>query len=64
MALNCLKEHANLLSTKLNSIKGITWNPLEGGYYVFPKIMLPQKYINKASKENISPDIKFSYDAK
>jgi aspartate/methionine/tyrosine aminotransferase len=57
-----LKMRAKLLSEKLNDIEGITCNEVEGAMYAFPRIRFPQKYLDKAKKEKISPDSRYCLD--
>ena len=50
------------MTSKLNSIQGITCNEVEGAMYAFPRIRLPQGYIDEAQKEKRSPDLKYCLD--
>ena len=52
-----LKEKANLLSEKLNSMERFTCNKIEGAMYAFPKIDMSEKVIKEAKNKNIQPDL-------
>lgn len=43
-----LAEKARLTEQILNTVPGITCNPVQGAMYSFPRITLPQKAIDKA----------------
>eukprot|EP00802_Teleaulax_amphioxeia_P004327 Tamp_04331.p1 GENE.Tamp_04331~~Tamp_04331.p1 ORF type:complete len:794 (-),score=155.13 Tamp_04331:646-3027(-) len=51
-----LKRKSVLLYTFLNQIEGVTCQPLQGAMYAFPKIDIPQKAVEEASKEGHEPD--------
>jgi alanine transaminase len=46
--LASLKERAEMVSKVYNEIEGVTCNPVTGAMYAFPKILLPQKAVEKA----------------
>lgn len=56
---NAFKRKSKFLYQKLNSIEGITCQPLEGAMYAFPKIDMPAKAIEEAKKEGVSVDVKY-----
>jgi len=51
-----LKKKSQMLHKFLNSIDGISCQPLQGAMYAFPKISLPAKAIAAAAAEKHSPD--------
>lgn len=57
-----LKDRAKLLTAKLNSIGGVSCNEVEGAMYAFPRIRLPQGYIDAAAKAKRAPDLKYALD--
>eukprot|EP01125_Pyxidicula_operculata_P010808 TRINITY_DN355_c1_g3_i2.p1 TRINITY_DN355_c1_g3~~TRINITY_DN355_c1_g3_i2.p1 ORF type:complete len:503 (-),score=100.60 TRINITY_DN355_c1_g3_i2:272-1780(-) len=52
-----LKKRSEMVSNKLNSLKGISCNPAEGALYLFPKITLPKKAIDEAVNKKMQPDM-------
>ena len=46
--LSLLAEKAKLTEEILNTVPGITCNPVQGAMYSFPNISLPQKAIKEA----------------
>ena len=55
--LNSLKIRAKLLTTKLNEIKGIKCNEVEGAMYAFPRIFLTESCIAEAKKRGMEADL-------
>lgn len=60
--VQALARKSKLLQKALNKLPGIKTNPSNGAMYLFPKLDLPQKAIEKASKTKIdgkvvSPDM-------
>jgi len=53
---NNLKEKAELIYKKLNSMKNVKCNEIEGAMYAFPLIELPEKIIKKARELKMEPD--------
>ncbi len=51
-----LREKAQLIYTKLNSIKNFKCNEIEGAMYAFPSIIFPEKFIQQAHESNMEPD--------
>ena len=51
-----LKEKADLLSEKLNSMENVKCREIEGAMYAFPAIELPEKIIKKARELKMEPD--------
>lgn len=51
-----LCQKAQLATATLNSMEGVTCQPIEGAMYAFPSIVLPQKAIVAAHKQNVEPD--------
>ncbi|XP_036934543.1 alanine aminotransferase 2-like isoform X2 [Acanthopagrus latus] len=52
-----LAEKARLTEQILNTVPGITCNPVQGAMYSFPRITLPQKAIDKAKEAGQIPDM-------
>lgn len=46
-----LKRRAVVMSRALNKFEGITCNPSEGAMYLFPKITLPNRAVEEATKQ-------------
>jgi len=57
--LNSLKRRAEKLVKMLNSLEGVSCQPVEGAMYAFPKIDLPEKAIQKAKELGIAPDLMY-----
>ncbi|KAL3267900.1 hypothetical protein HHI36_007039 [Cryptolaemus montrouzieri] len=55
------KEKAKLCSEIMNSINGITCNPVQGAVYAFPRITMPAKALNAAKYENQLPDVFYTF---
>ncbi|KAM9458585.1 alanine aminotransferase 2-like isoform 2-T2 [Salvelinus alpinus] len=53
--LSLLAEKAKLTEQILNTVPGITCNPVQGAMYSFPNISLPEKSINEAKSLFLSP---------
>lgn len=53
---NALKEKAILIYEKLNTMKNIRCNEIEGAMYAFPSIELPENVIKRARELNMEPD--------
>lgn len=51
-----LKTKAIILEHELRSMRGVTVNPIQGGYYAFPRLHLPQKFIDEASSKGMPAD--------
>ena len=51
-----LKEKANLIYKKLNTIRNFKCNEIEGAMYAFPSITFPEKFIQEAKENNVEPD--------
>lgn len=52
-----LKRRAQLVTSTMNTMAGITCNNAEGAMYAFPKISLPAKAIETARSRKIAPDL-------
>lgn len=46
--LNALAEKAKLTEQVLNTVQGISCNPVQGAMYSFPRIIIPEKAIKEA----------------
>ncbi|XP_038819711.1 alanine aminotransferase 2-like isoform X1 [Salvelinus namaycush] len=55
--LRLLAEKAKLTEEILNTVPGITCNPVQGAMYSFPNISLPQKAIKEAKALGQAPDM-------
>uniref|UniRef100_A0A7S1QPV8 Aminotransferase class I/classII large domain-containing protein n=1 Tax=Neobodo designis TaxID=312471 RepID=A0A7S1QPV8_NEODS len=51
-----LKRRAKTLPEQLRKVPGITCNDIEGAMYAFPRIRLPQRYIDEAKAKGKAPD--------
>ncbi len=51
-----LKEKANIMYEKINSMKGMKCNEIEGAMYAFPSIELPNHIIKKAEELKMKAD--------
>jgi alanine transaminase len=48
--LSSLAQRAEMVAATFNSIPGMSCNPVQGAMYCFPKIEMPQKAIDAATK--------------
>lgn len=55
-----LKRRAFSLVKGLNEIDGMTCNPSEGAMYAFPKVDLPPKAVEDATKREVTPDLLYA----
>jgi len=55
--LNVLAEKAQLTQEILNTVPGISCNPVQGAMYSFPRITIPEKAIKEARAKGQSPDM-------
>jgi alanine transaminase len=51
-----LLRRAKALPEQLRKVPGITCNDIEGAMYAFPRIRLPQRYIDEAKAKGKAPD--------
>ncbi|KAI7864667.1 pyridoxal phosphate-dependent transferase [Spinellus fusiger] len=51
-----LKRRAKKLETMFNSMEGVTCQRAEGAMYLFPRIRLPQKAVEKAAEVKLAAD--------
>ncbi len=51
-----LKEKAAIVSKLFNQMEGVKCNPVQGAMYAFPRILIPQRAIEKAKSLNMEPD--------
>jgi alanine transaminase len=54
---NALMRRAQLVTSTMNTMEGVTCNEAEGAMYAFPQITLPPKAIETAKARNIAPDL-------
>merc|ERR1712013_495473 len=59
--LESLAERAKLVAETLNSIEGITCNPVMGAMYAFPQIHLPKKAIAAAKEAGMAADAFYAF---
>ncbi|KAL3310547.1 glycerol-3-phosphate O-acyltransferase 2 [Cichlidogyrus casuarinus] len=57
--LSDLANKAKLTSETLNSLPGISCNPVTGAMYAFPRINLPEKAIQAAKSQGMEPDFMY-----
>lgn len=51
-----LKTKAIILEHEIRSMRGVTVNQIQGGYYGFPRLHLPEKFIAEAKSKGLEPD--------
>ncbi|CAD8209384.1 unnamed protein product [Paramecium octaurelia] len=57
-----LQRRAAIVTQFLNETKGVSCQPIEGAMYAFPKIELPEKFIQFAKEQNKEPDVVYCLD--
>ncbi|KAJ8337066.1 hypothetical protein SKAU_G00382860 [Synaphobranchus kaupii] len=55
--LSVLAEKAKLTEQILNTVPGITCNPVQGAMYSFPKITIPERAVKEAKEKGMVPDM-------
>ncbi|CAK6974672.1 alanine aminotransferase 2-like isoform X1 [Scomber scombrus] len=55
--LSVLAEKATLTEQILNTVPGISCNPVQGAMYSFPSITIPEKAIKEATEKGQQPDM-------
>ncbi|XP_056148874.1 alanine aminotransferase 2-like isoform X2 [Lampris incognitus] len=55
--LNALAEKAKLTEQILNTVPGISCNPVQGAMYSFPSITIPKRAIEEATEKGQAPDM-------
>uniref|UniRef100_A0A3Q0SS90 alanine transaminase n=1 Tax=Amphilophus citrinellus TaxID=61819 RepID=A0A3Q0SS90_AMPCI len=55
--LSALAEKAKLTEQVLNTVQGISCNPVQGAMYSFPRITIPEKAIKEATEKGQQPDM-------
>lgn len=55
--LAALAEKARLTEQSLNTVPGISCNPVQGAMYSFPRVTLPQRAITEAQEKGQAPDM-------
>ncbi|XP_029931232.1 alanine aminotransferase 2-like isoform X1 [Myripristis murdjan] len=55
--LGVLAEKAKLTEQILNTVPGISCNPVQGAMYSFPRITIPEKAIREAKEKGQAPDM-------
>lgn len=51
--LNALAEKAKLTEQVLNTVQGISCNPVQGAMYSFPRITIPEKAVKEAKVSHV-----------
>jgi alanine transaminase len=54
--LSSLKRRSKILTESLNKLEGMSCCPSTAAMYAFPRIYLPQKSIDIANEQKVSPD--------
>mmetsp|Transcript_15358 Transcript_15358/g.27296 ORF Transcript_15358/g.27296 Transcript_15358/m.27296 type:complete len:517 (+) Transcript_15358:198-1748(+) len=54
--LSSLGKKAHMVHARLNELPGIVCQPLEGAMYAFPRLELPEYFVEKARKAGKTPD--------
>lgn len=52
--ISALAEKAKLTEQVLNTVQGISCNPVQGAMYSFPRITIPEKAVKEAT---VSPEL-------
>lgn len=60
--LSSLKKRAELLTTELNKLEGVSCNSIDGAMYAFPTITLPTKAVEAATEKGIPADEFYSME--
>ncbi|KAK2822559.1 hypothetical protein Q5P01_022624 [Channa striata] len=55
--LSALAEKAKLTEQVLNTVQGISCNPVQGAMYSFPRIIIPEKAVKEAMDKDQQPDM-------
>ncbi|XP_075954385.1 alanine aminotransferase 2-like isoform X1 [Anarhichas minor] len=55
--LSALAEKATLTEQVLNTVQGISCNPVQGAMYSFPRITIPEKAVKEATDKGQQPDM-------
>uniref|UniRef100_A0A7N6B607 alanine transaminase n=1 Tax=Anabas testudineus TaxID=64144 RepID=A0A7N6B607_ANATE len=55
--LSALAEKAKLTEQILNTVHGISCNPVQGAMYSFPRIIIPEKAVKEATDKGQQPDM-------
>ncbi|XP_049454466.1 alanine aminotransferase 2-like isoform X1 [Epinephelus fuscoguttatus] len=55
--LSALSEKAKLTEKVLNTVQGISCNPVQGAMYSFPRITIPEKAVKEATDKGQQPDM-------
>ncbi|XP_036375218.1 alanine aminotransferase 2-like isoform X1 [Megalops cyprinoides] len=55
--LSALAEKAKLTEQILNTVPGITCNPVQGAMYSFPQITIPERAVKEAKEKGQAPDM-------
>ncbi|XP_022062812.2 alanine aminotransferase 2-like [Acanthochromis polyacanthus] len=53
---NMLVQNVKMAHEVVNSLPGLSCQPVEGGAFVFPRVLLPPRAIQKAKEEGMQPD--------
>ncbi|XP_030631313.1 alanine aminotransferase 2-like isoform X2 [Chanos chanos] len=55
--LRALAEKAKMTEEILNTVPGISCNPVQGAMYSFPRISLPERAVQEAKAKGVAPDM-------
>ncbi|KAK2895135.1 alanine aminotransferase 2-like isoform X1 [Channa argus] len=55
--LSALAEKAKLTEQVLNTVQGISCNPVQGAMYSFPRLIIPEKAVKEAKDKGQQPDM-------
>uniref|UniRef100_G3PYW9 Alanine aminotransferase 1 n=1 Tax=Gasterosteus aculeatus aculeatus TaxID=481459 RepID=G3PYW9_GASAC len=55
--ISALAEKAKLTEQVLNTVQGISCNPVQGAMYSFPRITIPEKAVKEATDKGQQPDM-------
>lgn len=58
-----LKKRAEVITQKLNQIKNIKCNTVQGAMYAFPRVFLGKSIIEEAKKQAVEPDLYYCMKA-
>jgi len=57
--MRCFEENARILSTFFNSLEGVKCVPIQGSMFCFPRFYFPKKFIERAKRAQMEPDVMY-----
>lgn len=60
--LQSFKRRAEIVTEKLNKMKNVKCQEVEGAMYAFPKLLFNEKIIKEAEKRKMTPDLFYTYE--